>query len=143
MTDDESLLDALEVMLEQEEGCILYAYNDSLGFLTLGIGTNIDRRGGGITRDEAFYLLHNRTQALIGKLDAHVPWWRTQSANRQLALLDMAFQMGIDGLMGFGNMLMAMQAGLYQRAAQEGLDSAWARQTPARAKRVTDRIARG
>ncbi len=140
---DQDLLKHLENMLEQEEGVVRHAYQDSRGFLTIGIGVNIDPRGPGLTDDEVFYLFHNRTEPLIGKLDAHMPWWRSLSENRQLALLDMAFQMGVEGMMGFGNMLAMMQAGLYQQAAQEGMDSVWARETPERARRVTARIAQG
>ena len=44
----------------EEEGLVLHAYEDHLGYLTIGYGRLIDkRRGGGISKAEAEYLLLN------------------------------------------------------------------------------------
>ena len=44
------MIENLTDQLRRDEGCVLHAYPDHLGFLTLGIGRLIDRRkGGGIT----------------------------------------------------------------------------------------------
>ena len=53
----------------------------------------------------------------------------------------MAYQMGVNGVMGFRKMLGAIVNGNYRLAAQEGMDSRWANQTPNRAKRLMDRLA--
>jgi lysozyme len=50
----------------------------------------------------------------------------------------MTFQMGLGALLKFKKMLAALQARDYTSARTEALDSAWAKQTPQRAKRVTD-----
>ena len=52
-----------------------------------------------------------------------------------LVLLDMSYQMGVSGLLGFKKMLAAIEAGDYQLAADELLDSSYAQQTPNRANR--------
>ena len=53
----------------------------------------------------------------------------------RVVLQDMAYQMGVNGLFKFVNMLIAIERGLYTFAAEHLLDSNYARQTPARANR--------
>lgn len=62
---------------------------------------------------------------------------------RRCALLNMIYQMGIVGVDKFRNMLMAIMANDNSKAADEALDSRWARQTPARAGRVSRLIRTG
>ena len=59
-------------------------------------------------------------------------------ADVKLVLMDMAYQMGITGLFKFKNMLSAIKEGDYSRAADELLDSNYARQTQNRANRNAD-----
>jgi len=75
--------------LIRDEGEVHHAYQDSLGFWTLGIGRLIDqRRGGGITHDEALFLLQNDIESKTEDLDRALPWWKTLSEVRQRALLN-------------------------------------------------------
>lgn len=129
--------EALKSDLIRDEGVVLYAYEDHLGYQTIGCGRLIDRRrGGGITMDEAMHLLGNDIERVEAELDRRISWWRGLSASRQRALANMAFQLGVNGLLGFRKMLAALRAGDYEKAASEALDSAWAAQTPQRAERV-------
>lgn len=128
----------------QEEGFRPHAYKDSLGYWTIGYGTLIDERlGGGITEAEARYLLMNRIGAVEVALDRNLPWWRELSEARQQVLAQMCFQMGISRLLGFRKMLAALKAGDFEEAAQEMLDSRWAKQTPARAARLAAMMRKG
>lgn len=59
-------LKKLEDDLFDDEGYRKSAYQDHLGFWTIGIGTLIDeRKGAGITVDEAKYLLRNRLATFL------------------------------------------------------------------------------
>lgn len=60
--------------------------------------------------------------------------WAGLNEQRRAVLTDMAFQMGGAGLDAFQHMLAAMRAGQWQDAADHMLDSAYAKQTPSRAK---------
>ena len=123
--------------LIRDEGFRRAAYQDHLGYWTIGIGRMIDkRRGGGITRDEANYLLTVDIVKIETALDKRIPWWREASPNQQRALLNMAFQMGVGGLMKFKRTLAMAKRGDWNQAATNALKSRWARQTPTRAKRV-------
>jgi lysozyme len=130
-------IDILKAELARDEGCVLHAYQDSESYWTIGIGRLIDkRRGGGITEDEAAYLLSNDIARIAKELDRHIPWWSGLPEPKQRALANLAFQLGVGGLLGFRKMLAALQAGEWEKAASEALDSTWAVQTPARAGRI-------
>ena len=134
-------IEALMADLRRDEGCSLQAYQDTEGWWTIGFGRLIDKRkGGGISMAEAEDLLENDIEKFIDQMDAQMPGWRDYPENTQLALANMAFQMGISGLMKFEKMFAALDEGDYNTAADEALDSLWARQTPNRAARVTDVI---
>lgn len=130
--------------LREEEGEVLSAYSDHLGYLTIGVGRLIDKRkGGGITREESEYLLANDIAKVDAQLDAKLPWWRNMNDARQAVLQGMAFQMGINGLLGFKTTLKNVQEGKYSVAAEGMLASLWAKQTPARAKRMSEQMRSG
>ncbi|QKN87896.1 lysozyme [Acinetobacter phage vB_AbaP_Alexa] len=130
--------------LRGEEGEVLHEYKDHLGYSTIGIGRLIDKRkGGGITSDEAAYLLGNDVDKVIDQLNKRLPWWSKLDEARRGVLVNMAFQMGIDGLLGFKNTLAMIQAGNYESAARGMLQSKWAQQTPSRAKRMAEQMRSG
>jgi lysozyme len=131
------LIDNLTVQLRRDEGEVLHAYRDHLGFWTIGIGRLIDpKKGGGITREEAAYLLRNDINKVDRQVQERFPWVVTLSEARRGVLLAMAFQMGVDGLNNFKKTLTMIEQGEYQKASVEMLDSTWAKQTPERAKRL-------
>lgn len=130
--------------LQREEGFVPHAYQDPLGFWTIGFGRLIDqRRGGGISRDEAEMLLDHDIAAKTAELRARAPWTEALDTVRREALVALAFQLGVGGLLGFRRALAAMQCGDWGEARREFLESEWARQTPDRARRVTHVIATG
>src|ERR1035437_5885142 len=130
--------------LLRDEGEVLYAYADSLVYLTIGCGRMIDkRRGGGITPDESDYLLNNDIDRHDNELIRHLPWVTTLDDARHGALVNMVFQLGINGLLEFVNTLNHIQNGEYDQAAQDMMRSAWADQTPKRSQRLADQIRTG
>jgi len=137
-------IDLLKQEISREEGFIPCAYKDSLGYWTIGIGRLIDRRkGGGISQEEAEYLLVNDIEKTIAGLHKALPWFDGTPEIVQRALINMAFQMGVEGLLGFKNTLDLIRQGKYSEAADNALKSKWAIQTPQRAKRVTNLIRKG
>jgi lysozyme len=130
----EQLLNHLAV----DEGCVLYAYPDSLGYLTIGFGRLIDkRRGGGITRAEALYLLENDVERHWRELVHRFPWVEGLDDVRQVAMCNLAFNLGINGLAQFRNTLAAIQRADWQAAVQGLRQSLWYRQV---GKSRSDRI---
>lgn len=134
----------LEDQLRRDEGEVLYAYQDHLGYWTIGIGILIDKRkGGGITKEESSYLFQSRLRKMKAELIQKLPWVDTLDEVRQGALLNMAFQMGVEGLLTFVNSLELVRKGEYAAAASNMLKSKWAEQTPNRAYRITQQIKNG
>jgi lysozyme len=129
-------VEGLRKDLIAEEGIRLKPYLCPAGKLTLGVGRNLDDVG--ITEDEAMMMLDNDIERVKGQLAKALPWLETKPQGVQRAIANMAFQMGLGGVLKFQKMLAALQARDYNAARREALDSAWAKQTPQRAKRVTD-----
>ena len=130
--------------LRRDEGEVLHAYSDSLGYLTIGVGRLIDKRkGGGITHEESAYLLNNDIERKHAELLKRAPWMANLDPARFGCLLNMAFQLGVDGLLGFKNTLAMVRAGDYAGAAAGMLQSLWATQTPERAKRLSVQMETG
>lgn len=128
-----------------DEGVVLHAYQDHLGFWTIGAGRLIDkRRGGGITYAEALYLLKNDIDKhWIGFTDRH-PWVLDLDEVRQVALCNLAFNLGIDGLTKFRNTLAAIERGDWEAAASGLRASLWFRQVqPSRSGRIIAMILTG
>lgn len=131
--------------LIREEGEVLHAYKDHLGYLTIGVGILIDKRkGGGITKEESRFLLLNRVKGVVEGIRKHLSWFDSiGNEPRKAVLIGMAFQMGLNGLLGFKNTLEMIRVGDYDKAAVGMLNSLWARQTPARAKRMAKQMETG
>jgi lysozyme len=127
--------------LKHDEGLRLKPYRCTAGKLTIGYGRNIEDAG--ISPAEAEALLRNDVLRVCQELDKTLPWWRRMSEARQRALANMAFNLGMGGLLGFKNMLAALHDGDYERAAAEAQDSRWARQVGQRASRIIATLREG
>lgn len=130
--------------LKRDEGCVEHAYLDSLGFITIGVGRLLDKRkGGGVSMHEIDMMLTSDIRRATGSIDSKLPWVRLLSDARQRAIVNMSFQLGINGLLEFKTMLKHLQNGNFKGAAAAALDSKWAKQTPERATRIAQMIEKG
>lgn len=112
-----------------------------IGHPTVGIGRALDVKG--LTRDESVYLCKNDINEVDEQLRAAFDWFDRLDAVRCNVLANMCFNLGATGLLGFHNMLAAVQLGQYSRAAEEMLASKWAVQVGDRAKRLAKRMRTG
>ena len=131
--------------LKGDEGTRPCVYNDHLGYATIGVGRLVDARkpGSGLRPDEISYLLNNDIDDRIEQLTRRLSWFQDLDSVRQGVLLNMSFQLGVDGLLGFKNTLKLVEHGSYESAAENMLKSRWATQTPERAKRMSDQMRTG
>ena len=96
-----------------------------------------------ITEAESLEIVRNRidtlTQEILNRSWGDAIYWGlsefpvTRRAVMSV-LIEMAFQMGVAGVSKFEKMLAALIDHNYKLAAEEMLDSKWARQTPTRAQ---------
>ena len=128
-----SSVDRVMSRLKVQEGFRAMPYRDSEGVLTIGYGTNLEI---GITMREGSYLLSERVH--VAEIRFSHAWkpYRDMPVDVQVELLDMAYQLGVSGLLGFHDMLANLALGNYEGAAIEALDSAWAMETESRAAEV-------
>ena len=123
------------------EGVKNKVYKDHLGIETIGVGRNLVDRG--LSDEEVDYLLGNDITIVENELDNGLSWWRDLDEVRQRALADLAFNMGLPRLHGFVKMLDGLQRRDYHRAADELLNSKYAKQVGARSERVANMIRTG
>lgn len=134
----------IERQLIQDEGKVRFAYKDSLGFLTIGVGFLIDKaRGGGLDDDEIAFILQHRIDKRSAAVKAAWPWTQELDEVRYGVLINMSYQLGVSGVGEFHHFLTAMQVSDWETASKEMLDSEWAKQTPARAHRLAKQITTG
>ena len=139
------MIEQLTAQLRRDEGNRAAAYQDHLGFWTIGVGRLIDSRkpGAGLRPDEIDYLLKNDIADRVTALTKALPWFSALDEARRGVLINMAFQLGTAGLLGFKSTLALVAAGKYAEAAEQMLKSKWATQTPARAKRLAEQMKTG
>lgn len=121
----------LRALLIEHESCRLFPYTDTTGHLTIGVGRNLTDRG--ISTNEALYLLDDDISYFTIKLNHYLDCFSKLDENRQIALIDMCFNLGVQGFLGFHRVISALEDGDYPRAAAEMLDSKWATQVGDRA----------
>ena len=137
-------MEKLIAMLKRHEGVETHAYECSEGKTTVGVGRNIDQRGGmGLSPDEVDYLLENDIERVIKELSREYPWFNDLDDVRKDAMIDISFNLGATRLRGFKRALSAMESGDYKVAATEFLDSRWAKQVGGRALELSDLIKTG
>ena len=138
------------------EGCAEHIYKCPAGFLTIGVGRNLQANPltpkerefvgdikEGITVEKALYLLRNDVKRCIKELTDNISFYYQLDDERQYALLDMCFNMGIKKLLKFKRMLNAMLIGDYRGAAKECLMSKYAVDVGTRAERISRLIETG
>ena len=125
--------------LERDEGFRPRPYRDSLGHWTAGFGWSLET-GPPLSEETARIILKEHVSMILADLTSRMPWTKQLSQPRFAALVNMAFNLGIHGLMSFRRMLVALQAEDYENAAVEMLSSRWARQVGSRANRLAEQM---
>ena len=122
--------------LKRDEGLRLKPYRDTVGKWTIGIGRNLDDVG--VSEAEAEQMLANDLDRTVADLDRNMLWWQTLDAPRRRVILNMAFNLGVGGLMKFTKTLDAVRSRDYNKAAKLMLESKWAKQVGDRANRLAE-----
>jgi len=127
----------------------LFIYRDSVGIDSIGVGRNM--RDKGISVPEAMFMLDNDIQEHLDLLDRELPWWRELDDVRQLALANLAFNLGVgptveqpEGkLLTFKSTLALLHAGDYEKVAEHLKDTPWYKQVGDRGKRIVSMLETG
>ncbi|MBQ9090212.1 MAG: glycoside hydrolase family protein [Alphaproteobacteria bacterium] len=129
-----AITDNFKNRLCRHEGIMLKPYRCSSGRLTIGIGRNLEDTG--LSKSEALFLLENDLRRVELECSHAFSWFDALDDVRKRVLIEMAFNMGITGLMTFRHMLKAIQKKDYVNASKEMINSLWAKQVKTRAYRL-------
>ncbi len=136
------LMDRIKEQLVRHEGLRLKPYRCTAGKLTIGIGRNLDDCG--ISQSEAYVMLINDIMNCEKQLQQKIPdIYNSLDEVRKSVLLNMCFNLGINGLLGFKNTLAFVKAGDWERAANNMLVSRWAKQVGRRAIELSELMRKG
>jgi lysozyme len=130
--------------LQVDEGFEPKVYKDKLGIDTIGYGFTI--RDLVLDRDIANAILMRKVLALQKDISEQMPWTKNLPDQVLDAVTEMCYQMGIGfeggihGFKSFPSAIAHLQKGEWAQAADDFLNSLWFKQTPERAKKVTDMI---
>jgi lysozyme len=119
-----------------------FPYQDIAGKWTIYVGRNLTDNG--ISEAEGELMLDNDITEHLALLDKYLPWWSTLDEARQLALANLAFNLGVGPsaeqplgkLLTFHDTLKALQAGEYDVVANHLSVTLWAKQVGERATRI-------
>ena len=131
----------LAAQLRLHEGVETKPYKCTAGYLTIGVGRNIEERG--LSDDEIDYLLSNDVNIATDELVATFDWYADLDPIRQRVVVDMVFNLGMPRFKQFQNMIAAIEAQDWPEAAAQMMDSRWAKQVGARAERLRDMMETG
>lgn len=131
------ITEQLVEQIAKHEGLRTKPYRDTVGVWTVGYGHNLNEP---ITEEDARQILISDIKKAINDCVHAFPWFMELNEARQYAVIDMAFNLGINRLRGFRNFLLAMELGDYDTAANHMLDSLWAKQVKGRALELATMI---
>ena len=121
----------MQIYTKRNEGLRLKPYHCQGGKLSIGYGRNLEARG--ISIKEAEYLFKNDFKMVTKQVANRIEFYKNLSYKRKMVLIDMAFNMGIEGLLGFKKMLAALKRRDFLEAGKELMRSKYAEQVKTRA----------
>jgi len=124
--------------VKHHEGFRESVYKDTLGYETIGYGFAIKD----LKLDEnlSSIILEKKMTILILDCFSRFQWLNAQPSVIQEVIIEMCYQLGITGVSKFKKMIANIKSGDYILAGNEALDSRWAKQTPNRAKELSERL---
>jgi len=126
---------SLSKNIKVHEGFRGMPYKDHLGFDTIGYGTKLP-----LSEKESELILKHRLDLFTREVDEKLNYL-DMPPDKWDILYEMAYQMGVSGLLKFKNMIRSLKEEDYKTAAKEMLNSRWAKQTPNRASELAIKMA--
>lgn len=136
-------------LLKKHEGFRSKCYKCTAGKLTVGYGYNLEANPlnltqamineiikKGVTKEYAENLLKMMVIDITKTLQARVEGFEKLDEARRWVLINMAYNLGIGGLLKFKNTLLLIRNGKYEQAAAGMLNSLWAKQVKGRASEL-------
>ena len=127
-------------LIKKHEGLRLKPYRCSSQKITIGYGRNLQDNG--ITLEEAETMLQHDVGTAIKDAQS-LPFFASLNEARQAVIVDMVFNLGLPRFGMFKKMIAAIEREHWQVAANEMLNSRWARQVGKRANTLSEMMRLG
>jgi len=122
----------------KHEGFRAKVYQCTEGFDTIGYGFAIKDLV--LDEDLANIILQRKLESLIRSIEFKFGWYKDLPKSVKDMVVEMCYQMGISGFSKFKKTIKLLKNEEWEKASIEMLDSKWAKQTPNRAKALSNKL---
>ena len=125
--------------IKKHEGFRSKVYKCTEGYDTIGYGFAIKD----LEMDEniAELILMKKIKKLLERIIKTFSWFKDSPKEIQYVVTNMCYQLGLKGFSKFKKTIYLLETEQYDEASVEMLDSLWAKQTPNRAKELSEVVA--
>jgi len=124
--------------IKKHEGFRSSVYECTEGYDTIGYGFAVKDLE--LTEDIAEQILIQKIAELESKISKKFEWYHTAPQEAKEVVINMCYQLGLSGFSKFKKTIYLLETEQYEEASIEMLDSLWAKQTPRRAKELSEVI---
>ena len=124
--------------IKEHEGFKPSVYQCSQGFDTIGYGFAVKDLE--IDEDIAELILMRKIDKLQKRISSTFSWWIDSDQAIKDVVTNMCYQLGVLGFSKFKKTIYYLETEQYEEASFEMLDSLWAKQTPNRAKELSEEV---
>ena len=124
--------------IKKHEGFKSKVYKCTEGYDTIGYGFAIKDLI--IDKDVADLILMKKLHALLERVIIAFPWFKDIEDDAKEVVINMCYQLGLRGFSKFKKTIYLLETEQYEDASVEMLDSLWAKQTPNRAKELSEKL---
>ena len=124
--------------IKYHEGFRSRVYKCTEGYDTIGYGFAIKDLE--MDEDIAEFILLRKLQKLQHRIASVFGWWYNSPKAVKDVVTNMCYQLGVSGFSKFKKTIYLLETEQYDEASIEMLNSLWAKQTPNRAKELSEQI---
>lgn len=124
--------------IKKHEGFKAKVYKCTEGYDTIGYGFAIKDLI--MDEDVANLILMKKLQKLLERVHIAFPWFKDIDNIAKAVVINMCYQLGLRGFSKFKKTIYLLETQQYEEASVEMLDSLWAKQTPNRAKELSETL---
>ena len=122
--------------VKKNEGYRSMVYKDSLGIDTIGYGFAIKDLE--LEEDICEEILVRKLKDLQSSIKKKFHWFEDMPPQIKDVVMEMCYQLGVGGFSKFRKTISYLENKQFKHASAEMLDSLWAKQTPNRAKALSN-----
>ncbi len=124
--------------IKRHEGFRSKVYQCTEGYDTIGYGFAIKDLE--LDEDVAELILMKKIQKLLERILVVFKWFKDAPDEVKFVVTNMCYQLGVSGFSKFKKTIYLLETEQYEEASVEMLNSLWAKQTPNRAKELSETI---